>query len=490
MLKSVEAMTYDGVDLDATFNEGNASEAYFLVERVRGRTIPPSDLSLVSTPTMAGSHVRSTRKLERILEVDMAMKGVSHEDLHRRLEQLASILVVKNPVPITFEDESDRVYYGMFTDLTVQEDRSRVVKFTVTIVCPDPYKYSHEIQATFPGDAVYLTNDGSAETPPIFQLEATQPSSYALIQNQFDEYMMIGKPVDVESVEVEPRTTILNDAMNSLVGWGTASSGIIDGAVSGTMMADSYRFYTTDYGSGPSWHGPAVIRSISETLTDFTVEVTVELLNTQPSNTGRIELYLVDSANNVVGKLAMKNVDQGSNRNYAEIRIGDSTVHHYLIHEFGGTESTWANFYGILRMSRRGNVWEAYVARIDGDGNHVGRRYVSWEDRNNQFTRDVASVVAHLGQAGDKSVTTNRIHHLKVFRLNDVSKQETPYIVDEGDIIELDHENKLIRINGEVRKDLKQFGADYFNLKPGENQLLVFPEDTFNTNMSFRERSM
>ncbi|MGY3718827.1 phage distal tail protein, partial [Sutcliffiella cohnii] len=63
-----------------------------------------------------------------------------------------------------------------------------------------------------------------------------------------------------------------------------------------------------------------------------------------------------------------------------------------------------------------------------------------------------------------------------------------PYIADLGDIITLNHVDDKILINGEERTDLKAFGGQYFKLAKGRNELIVYPMDSFQTSVRFRER--
>src|SRR5690554_1260478 len=105
MLKSIESMTYNGVNLDSEFNdEESAPEAYFLIEEVRGRDMPTMAFSTIEVNGMDGLYSGGARQMERLLEVDVVLKGETFEDLRKRLERLAEILAVREPVPIKFAD--------------------------------------------------------------------------------------------------------------------------------------------------------------------------------------------------------------------------------------------------------------------------------------------------------------------------------------------------------------------------------------------------
>src|SRR5690606_39083024 len=85
--------------------------------------------------------------------------------------------------------------------------------------------------------------------------------------------------------------------------WTTPAS-VEGGAVSGTMATDGFKFYASNYGTGTSWHGPAIKRSLPEVLTDFRVDALVELFN-DTSKWGKIIISGLDQANNVVFSMSM-----------------------------------------------------------------------------------------------------------------------------------------------------------------------------------------
>ena len=141
---------------------------------------------------------------------------------------------------------------------------------------------------------------------------------------------------------------------------------------------------------------------------------------------------------------------------------------------------------GVLRILRKGNQWEAYIAKVMSDsGRHHSQRFVRWTDHDGIITDEITQVRIYMAQFANNPVVGMAVHDIKIWRLEE-RQDEVPYIAGEGDIITFDHKNADILINGESRMDLKQLGASFFKLKPGENQLVVTPDDSFDVKCRYR----
>src|SRR5690625_7043614 len=79
MLENVENMTVNDVDLAAEFT--GPGDAYFVVNEVRGRGVLPEAVDLVHVQGMDGAHLSGKTTPERVIEIDITLKGESVEDL-------------------------------------------------------------------------------------------------------------------------------------------------------------------------------------------------------------------------------------------------------------------------------------------------------------------------------------------------------------------------------------------------------------------------
>lgn len=491
MLKSVENMVFNGVNLSEQFTDEEAG-AYFIVNEVRGRGLQGEENTLIGVAGMDGAYLSRRRKPVRYLEVDITLKGKSFEDLRRRIDRLNEILDTgEEIVSITFDDESDRTYYGKLDTVVDRLEKSKIYQATLTFICPDPFKYGPEKSVETTSDTFIVENEGTAEAEPIIELTATEKATFAMVSNG-EEYMIIGKPGEVDEQLVDEKVRVLYERGDTLSEW-TSAGTQVDGTVTGQMTTDGTGIVVQSYGTNAGWHGPALMKEI-EPIQDFEVAMRLRVEATNPNTTYRIEFYLFDEFMNVLGKMAIMDASRGKIQYAAEGRIGPfvGKYENYLISS-RNYQRERSHFHGMLRMKRIGKRFEFYVARIGhtGEEGHIHHDTLTevFNDVNNQYQGRLRYVQIHIGKYGDTpSAQTPRINAIEVFEHNEVLVDETPYIIYPGDTVEFDHVTKDIRLNGESRKDLKAFGGSFFTLKKGINTLTIMPENAFSTKVMYRER--
>jgi phage-related protein len=449
---------------------------------------PNLNRNKLTIPGRPGAYLTNTKEEERHVKISLQIETDSIQEFDALKHTIFDLFYSEDAFSIIRDITPDKEIFVMQEgEFDIENISDSDGEFEITLTMLDPYIYGPEKEAIFPSDVVSLNYEGTAPGDPVFELEVLQPVTFAMIQNQNNEYMMIGKPVNVEEqVPVQREERIFWSEADSLTGWATGSG--IDGTVTGNIATDGYRFYPSSYGTGSGWHGPAIKTSLPEVLEHFRVDALVDFYNSGPS-VGRVEIYLLDDAGAVIGKIALKDITANYAETYGEARIGDSTINYHLIDQIGNTPTTWNNFYGMLRIGRYDGEWFAYIAKIDPNtGVHSARMYRSWKDTAGQFTKKLAQIMVHFGQMGTYTPATLKLHDIKVFKWNPITQSEIPYIAREGDVITFDHKEKNILINGESRLDLKDFGARFFKLKSGENTLVVYPEQSFNVTCRYRER--
>ncbi|SEA54085.1 putative phage tail component, N-terminal domain-containing protein [Thalassobacillus cyri] len=460
---------------------------------LRGSSRPawaPIERDIVTISDLPGGYLSETNIMIRKITIPVLVKADDFTDLEVLKEDLASWLVTEKEEALVFSDEPDRTYFAV-VDGTLDLDKLvKRGKGIITFICPDPYKYGPELPIDFQGsDVVSITNEGTAEAEPTFELEVLKPTTFALVQNQSNEYMMIGQPVDIEDFSaVEEYTTLLNNALTSTVGW-TDGNNIDGGTIEGTIVSDGNGFVPETWGYAEGWHGPALKTSLSEVLTDFRVEAEVEFNSMDaPGLIGRLEIHLLDEVDEIVGKASIQDTYTGRSYGKGVVRAGDNTVGYHFIEE----EPSWYRgniIKGLLRITRRGKRWGGYITEIVKEsGRHHTRSREFYFDEEQQFTRNVAQVQIHFGRRWSHNAPTMKVNNIKVDKINLLTSAQIPYIAGTGDIITFDHtKNGEVLINGEPYEAIP-LGADFFPLVPGENRLTVFPFDTFNTIARYRQR--
>ena len=475
---------FNDVDLDEELTDDTG---LFTTLTVTGRSSTSQTINSFTVGGMDGAHEENNPTMEpREIVVKFRIKDKTNEGFRKRVNRLNSLLTGSKQV-LEFTDE-EVIFYATLSRLELPEEESNDLIGNIVFYCSDPYKYGPELESNFPGDAVTITNKGTAPAKPIFEMEVNEPTTFAAISNG-EETMMIGKPVDVDDVVYTRLTTILNDNCSSLVGWTALPSGtqLDTGIVGGSMeVQGGYAFSAASYGTNPNgWVGPAIRRSLSEPVQDFRAEIRIGAFN-EHGDVGSLELHLMDAQDNVVAILAMRDSSARTAENRAVIQLGQAGNRHQFVNYNGGYRATWNDFSGIIRLEREGNEFRAHVAVIEADGRH-NRRYTPpvFIDTLGDYQAPIAQILVYDAKAKEYSSYDKLMNNIYIGRINqDIG---IPYIADEGDKIIFDHENNNILINGEPRKDLKQFGSEYFRLKPGVNHLVTMPEETFTTKVRYRE---
>lgn len=345
-------LTYNGVDLSNLIG----------VTEISGRGPMSQEINRFSIPGRPGSYFQNRRKPERIIGVSIEITGNSLSDIRSKVDDLNAILDVDVPSSIVFSDEANMIYYGI---LDGEPDWSEIVfigKGTLNFVCLDPYKYGQTLNGVFVNDNRTVVNDGTAETYPIFKGQVINPITYLDIVSE-QGYMRIGEPVSVEETPFIKEEIILSDSMSSLTGWGEPLMWIM--AMLLGIDSDGQGFYPSSFGTvidPPMWQGPAMKKSLSQSLQDFRLEALVELKNLT-GQTGMIEIYLLDAANNVVGKIGIED-RSGRYETFAKARAGDINGKWIAAAETANVSKWWQDYSGIIRIERIGNLWTAYFSTI------------------------------------------------------------------------------------------------------------------------------
>ncbi|WP_026581019.1 distal tail protein Dit [Bacillus sp. J33] len=462
---------------------------YLILERGKRRSaFAPIKRNLLQIPGRPGAYLESTDTEVRIIEQPIVINGHDRLDVRKLEEDLSEWLITEQAGALIFDDEPGRTYYAVVDGSLDIEDIARFGRGTITFVCPDPYKYGVSKFAVLPAEASSVVYDGSVETYPIFR--ATAKESITFLDIITDQgYMRIGEPYQVKETPFVREQLILNDDMKSTVGWVSASY-VEGGAVAGTMASDGNDFIASSYGTGSAWHGPALKKSFSEALQDFRAEFYFRQDNhADPNMIGRAMIYLLDVNNNVVAMVQMADPWRHTKSNRAEVRLGD-VGGHTMVSTTGKTNIWWNNFQGIIRLERIGKRWYVYIANRTRDGKfkHYRTWGVGYDDLNNKYQAPITQIQLHLGQYGTFTPTSQSFQLMRIYKINQKQENQIPYIAHAGDVIEIDHAASSIRINGEDRTDLKDFGASYFPLVKGQNIIGVSDFNSVDIEVEWRER--
>jgi predicted phage tail component-like protein len=477
-------MTYRGIRKD-----------YITV--LRGRKRPPwapIQRNILTVPGFPGGYLQNTETGPRPLEVPVLIQADSFSDLQKLKEDLAAWLISDTPQELIFDDEPDRVYFAVVDGSLDLEELVRWGQGAIHFICPDPYKYGPIKSGTFTSEINSISYQGTAESYPIFRATVREPITYFDIVSD-QGYMRIGQVPSVDDNVFEPYTTILHDELASTVGWTQANFPLDPNVLAtltsdGVIASDGSSFLVQNYGTGSSlkWYGPGVVKSLSEQLENYRIAFRCRHEITEGNSFGRTELYLLDSNSIPIAKLSLTK-DGVGNVSTPEVSLFDVNLNkRRLIRVQRETIPNWKNVDGYFLFEKNGTEFTVSAMKTKGYGGRVEEKFEEiFNDQEGIYQRKVAYIgIVMMKYTTYPSLNRNRAESILVQKIN--QQEGIPYIAFPGDQIEINFKDSDIRINGEDRKDLKDFGASFFPLKRGENIIQISPFDKIeNIEVEWRE---
>ncbi len=475
------------------------SKEYLTVTRGRKRPAwAPVERDFVTASGMPGAHLFGTSTQVRIITVPVFILAENFSDLQKLKEDMAEWLIHADAKELIFKDEPDRVYFAVVDGDLDLDELIRWGEGEITFVCPDPFKYSSEEKTIPAEDIMMINNEGNEATEPIIELTATKKATFAMINNVNDEYNLLGFPLEEEGQEevVDASPTVMYEDGTSMEGWTTSGVQVDDyfNDITGTMMSDGSGIRAQNYGTaGDRMRGPAVIRELSRPLQDFEITTNFDIISRREMDNFRIEVYLFDEAMNMLGKIGIKDNSRTKNRRAALGRVGPYRgagrsngyaigKHNYIQDNLG--ETTLMN----MSVKREGNLYTFYVARFR-NSRHRTTLQSTFRDAKNEYGGRLRYVSLFVGSYQDRAVPNRlRMNNLEVKEIRQLTVDQTPYILNVGDTVTFDHATEELLINGQDAMMIKDFGAEFFKLHKGYNQIEINPPDTFTGEVKFREK--
>src|SRR5690625_445559 len=489
-------MTFNNIKISEILTDpSDYYNDYFIVNDVQGRGVNENELDTIIAPGMDGVYTSNSRGLPRHLDVLITIKGTSFGHLRKKIDRLSEILSSEKDVPIAFDDEPNIIYYGRLSEVRPVTEKSKIYQTVLTFLCSDPYKYGPERTLSFPTDHVVIENNGTAEADPIFELTAKKKTTFAMISNADEEYNLIGEPADDDVQVVDSRTSILYENGSTINTWQTATSSMVDDhfvkKIDGAMGTDGAGIRADGYGTGDKLHGPAVYKEIGP-IQDFEIETTFDIISRREIENFRMGINFLDENMNMLGHIGIKDNSRNYKRRTPLARYGPyrgaGRSQGNLIGDSQKNDQARETTLFYLRAKRTGNTFDFYIGEWQNH-KHIRSWHEVYRDVNNDYNGRLKYITIYITKWDDRPNPSRlRINSVEVFELSQVTVDQTPYILYPGDVVLFDHKNDDILVNGEPRNDLKNFGGSFFSLKEGFNNLIVTPEDSFETNLRFRER--
>ncbi|PKJ55197.1 distal tail protein Dit [Bacillus sp. SN10] len=457
----------------------------------------PLKRNFLSTPGYPGARLLGTETEPRPLPVPVGIIVPDGTNLEMLKEEIASWLITDQPAELIFDVEPNRTYLAVVDDSFDLDEFVTLGIGTLTFICPMPYKLGPTQTVDFQTGALGLTanvqNKGTVHSEPIIEIEVANPSTFLDVWNK-DEYLRIGYPLQADQLPVERKQRVMWDQMSTTVGW-TSVSQFENTKGGGTLKSNGHQFYVEDYGDTnyKGNHGAIVKKSIpGGPLQDFIMDAYVRFNCSSYVQMGQVEVALLDENSKPVVRLSLSDVFWEAEETFgvAKIAYPGHQAEQVMLHTRGMHPWTWNNFYGKLCVHRIGNEWEFYIAKF-ADGTEIddAGAKANWVDKDGILMNKVAQVQLSICQWWNNNpAVLMTVDDIKIWKVNQNTSNNPPYIVEKGDKVQIDTAKSLISINGTSAINLKDLFSDYPKITKGQNKLEIMPSNIGIAKVTYRER--
>ena len=284
------------------------------------------------------------------------------------------------------------------------------------------------------------------------------------------------------------------DQMSTTVGW-TSVSQFENTKGGGTLKSNGHQFYVEDYGDTnyKGNHGAIVKKSIpGGPLQDFIMDAYVRFNCSSYVQMGQVEVALLDENSKPVVRLSLSDVYWEAEETFgvAKIAYPGHQAEQVMLYTRGMHPWTWNNFYGKLCVHRIGNEWEFYIAKF-ADGTEIddAGTKANWVDKDGILMNKVAQVQLSICQWWNNNpAVLMTVDDIKIWKVNQNTSNNPPYIVEKGDKVQIDTAKSLISINGTSAINLKDLFSDYPKITKGQNKLEIMPSNIGIAKVTYKER--
>jgi predicted phage tail component-like protein len=448
------------------------------ITNVKRPVMPERETKLIEIPNKDGGQLQHVRYKPKKIDFDFIVFGSNNTQVRNNVRTLASILNQREEKEVIFSDEPQLTYEGTVDGSTDYDQIALMGKGTITLIFPDPHGYEAERTITATGPTVIIDNDANADLFPVVTAKFKKTATFFSLADPQGNVVLIGNPDDPTKVQVNPIERVLWDQFDNLSAWQAGSFSQIDGLAQGTMKSNGFSFSIDSWGPtqpNGTWYGPTMKRSLATPLNDYLIDFQINF-NTDVAKVGRIELYLLDVNNAVIGKLQLVDAYPNYREPSARVIGGNPKVnpHLTLIDAWTGN---WTTFSGLLRIEKQGHTFKAWVTEtVNGvyEEGIRGKTPVYWSD---DTTGALASVIVHIGGMDPYGAPSMSIEDLKIYKLNDVQSGQQPQIFQVNDTVEIDFFNGKVFKNGEYWMKYLDAGSKFFPIPAGQTEVAFFPSD-------------
>ncbi|WP_310360085.1 distal tail protein Dit [Neobacillus drentensis] len=526
-------LTFNFCGVDAVDDLG------LIVNSIKRPVTPEITENTQDVPGMVGKIFLGNSYGQKFFQIDITLLEASSEELIEKISQLTDLVMTfgDREYPMIFSDNSAYVYYGHFTSVTTPVRVGSSATCTLTFACSDPKGYGEYESRDITINPLTITPNGTADCYPIFTCIPKNDVKKIAVADEEGNYVFIGADVDPDTgdtpIDLEP--LVLHDECNTLAYWTTVTTPtfpVENGVVKGTMGSYPSTIRPNDFGSKTpgKWHGPLSLRWLPGAYDDFRIRVRLINIQSYYRAEGKIELYLLNSNGERIGKFMLKDNRTNNKVVYAQVQLGTSGNSKDLYNSPGTikagktvkltikvkngtktitsagkkkTEQLWktitldedmdtssfTNFYGYLELQKIGNKYRVEILKQNYNGNPGWSKpiVIPWTDTNNKFSQNqLAGIALYCAKADITEDTVDPVVNYKNNELaacdiqvwniinggNDSTKPVV--IARNGDEIKINCEDHTVYKNGAYFMEKLYIGSEFLTMKGGIQRTFAF----------------
>lgn len=383
--------------------------------------------------------------------------------------------------------------------IELNKKSDKFIQFSIKVVLADSYKYAVKgNENTAISDQVSIVNSGTADTPIIVEARALKPSSYFMITKGDKDYFMIGDD-NVNKVFKNYLPSIYSSEITTMVDWSKQTTidftdNYTGGGVGGYFKQSDTKdsvFLEPDSINGSGWIGGMYKRSYNKSAQDFRSSVRF-IIGQKNRGAVRAAQYIYDTDNRIIASLGYVNPSPSKNIGRVIITLFDQSGNQRKVYEYANSPKVQQmnDFVIYVQIMRIGNVFTLRSWKYTDQKQRVifdENRQV-FTDQGNFYNRPVSSVSVYEGKHGTDKTFPVFIAGTFNHEILPKPQDAKDMIIKEGDSIIIDTHSNNVIVNEESYLAEKSFGSNFFNVDSGYSELMIYPEDVFDTKVKWQDR--
>lgn len=424
----------------------------------------------------------------------------THDDI---LEALVKFFDIKDLTPKKLKFKSQNWYWYAYFDgpIKIPKNPRGSVKITIKVVLTDPYKYREKRNLnTAISDQVSVVNSGTADTPIIVEARALKPSSYFMITKNDEDYFMVGDDEVTKEVK-DYMPPVYHTEFRDFKGWNKMLSGDIPdeylgGKVGGDFVISNLGegYKVTNFPSDKGWVGAGTKRGLSKAMKDFQITYKC-IVEQKDKGAGRTAQHIYDTDNKLIASIGYENKYHDRKIGHIVVTLFNQQGDPLKIYDYQNKPMMYNKdrIVVYMRLRRVGNTFYIKTWKFDHikDPDRSKPLDVNesvWVDGGKFYQRQVAAISIYSAKyTGYKWMEMNGLGSFNT-EILPKPKGAREVIIQKGDLVKIDMRAKSVVINEEPGLSKKSFGSNYFNIATGYSELIIQPENTFDTKVKWQDR--